>query len=63
MLIEKLRLKNAIETKQPKKRVAQFFDEYEEAYLQLHHPSENHKKDYVSLYFVYSDYMKRRDLK
>ena len=36
MLTEKLRLKQAIENKEPKVRVRQFFDEYEEAYLKLH---------------------------
>ncbi len=61
MLIEKLRFKKSVEDKEPKKRVAQFFTEYEDAYHKLHKPSDGHQKEYTTLYFVYQDYMQRRE--
>ena len=62
MLEQKLRLKKAMETLQPKCRVYEFYQEYDEAYQRLHKPSEKHNKDYVDLYFAFLDYMNRKDI-
>jgi len=56
-----LKLKQAITECKPKAEVSDLFDKYEACYKKLHNPSERHKQDYVALYFVYSEYMARRE--
>ena len=57
MLEQKIRLKQAIESKQPIHRVIQFWNEYCEAYDKLHKPSEHHIKDYCELIDKYTRYV------
>jgi hypothetical protein len=58
MLEQKLRLLKALKDKEPKNRVKEFFEEYQEAYQRLHKPSEHHKQNYDDLSFKYKKYMK-----
>jgi hypothetical protein len=60
MLEQKIRLKNAIERKEPVHRVVQFWNEYCEAYERLHKPSEKHIRDYCTLMDVYTRYIQER---
>lgn len=57
MLTEKLRLKKAIQDKEPVHRVIEFWREYCEAYESLHKPSEQHIRDYCTLMDVYTRYV------
>lgn len=57
MLEQKLRLKKAIQDKEPVHRVIQFWNEYCEAYEALHKPSEHHIRDYCTLMDVYTRYI------
>jgi hypothetical protein len=60
MLEQKIRLKNAIERKEPVHRVIEFWKEYCEAYERLHKPSEKHIRDYCTLMDVYTRYIQER---
>lgn len=62
MLEQKLNLKWAMEKKEPKNRVKDFFRDYDEAYKRLRKPSDKHYKDYKELYFKFVEYMKREDI-
>lgn len=57
MLEQKIRLKHAIETKQPVHRVIEFWTEYCEAFERLHKPSEHHIKEYCNLMDTYTRYI------
>jgi hypothetical protein len=57
MLEQKIRLKRAIEKKEPLHRVIEFWNEYTEAFDKLHKPSEQHIKDYCCLSEAYTRYV------
>jgi len=63
MLESKIKLKKAMEKKEPKKRVKALFIEYVEAYHRLHKPSEHHVQNYKDMFLSYLEYMNRSDIK
>lgn len=61
MLEAKIKFKKGIEQKKSKSEVCTLFNKYEAEYLKMKNPNEKDKKDYVCLYFAYTDYMAKRD--
>lgn len=62
MLEQKIRFKQAIETRQPIWRVTQFYEEYVEAYKRVHKPSQKHIEDYEKLSKMHEEYKERRSI-
>jgi hypothetical protein len=63
MLEQIIRFEHAVQNNEPKYRVKQFYEEYTEAYKKIHVPKQRHMEKLKELFFIYNNYMNRKDIK
>jgi len=63
MLEQKIKLKEAMNEKKPKKIIKELMREYAVAYSKIENPLKNEIFSYKDLFLNYLEYMNRKDIK